>query len=62
MDLIRPYTLRGKDGTEKSFMSLTMIDTASGWFEIIELPVITKSIIPLDVKGHKGKKTHKQPK
>ena len=33
------YTLRGKDGTEIDFMCLTMIDPASSWFEIVELPV-----------------------
>ena len=39
VDLIGPYTLRGKDGTEIDFMCLTMIDPASSWFEIVELPV-----------------------
>ncbi len=53
--------LRGKDGTEIDFMCLTMIDPASSWFEIVELQVITEAIIPLDTKGRKGKKTHKQP-
>ncbi len=37
--LIGPYTLHGKDGTEIDFMCLTMIDPASSWFEIVELPV-----------------------
>ncbi len=32
--------LRGKDGTEIDFMCLTMIDPASSWFEIVELPVV----------------------
>ena len=40
VDLIGPYTLRGKDGTEIDFMCLTMIDPATGWFEMVELPVI----------------------
>ena len=62
MDLIGPYTIKGKDGTVIDFMCLTMIDPASSWFEIVELPVITEAIIPPDAKGHKGKKTHKQPK
>ena len=53
MDL-GPYTLRGKDGTVIDFMCLTMIDPASSWFEIVELPVITEVIIPPDTKGHKG--------
>ena len=39
MDLIGPYTLRGKDKSEIDFMCLTMIDLASSWFEIVELPV-----------------------
>ena len=40
VDLIGPYTLRGKDGTEIDFMCLTMIDPASSWFEVVELPVV----------------------
>ena len=38
VNLIGPYTLKGKDGTVMDFMCLTMIDPASGWLEIIELP------------------------
>ena len=38
VDLIGPYTIKGKDGTILDFMCLTMIDPATGWFEIIELP------------------------
>ena len=40
-DLIGPYTIRGKDGTVLEFMCLTMINPATGWFEIIELPCQT---------------------
>ena len=40
-DLIGPYTICGKDGTVLDFMCLTMIDPATGWFEIIELPCHT---------------------
>jgi hypothetical protein len=40
VDLIGPYMLRNKDGTEIDFMCLTMIDPASSWFEIVELPVV----------------------
>ena len=58
MDLIGPYTLKGKDGTEIDFMCLTMIDPASNWFEIVELPVTTEAVIPMDTKGLKGTKTH----
>ena len=42
VDLIGPYTLKGKDGSIVDFMCLTMIDPATGWFELIELP--TKSV------------------
>jgi len=34
VDLIGPYTLKGKDGT--------MIDPASSWLEVVELPTITQ--------------------
>ena len=37
-DLIGPITLKAEDGTEIDFMCLTMIDAATGWFEIVELP------------------------
>ena len=37
-DLIGPTTIKSKDGTEMDFMCLTMIDAATGWFEIVELP------------------------
>ena len=52
MDLIGPYTLKGKDRTEIDFMCLPMIDPASSWFEIVELLVTTDAVIPLD-KGAK---------
>ena len=39
MDLIGPYTLKGKDGTKIDFMCVTMIDPATSWFEIMELQV-----------------------
>ena len=35
VDLIGPYTLKGKDGTVIDFMCLTMIDPATSWFEIV---------------------------
>ena len=37
--LVGPYTLKGKDGSEILFMCLTMIDPASSWLEMVELPV-----------------------
>ena len=39
-----------------------MIDPASSWFEIVELPVTTEAVIPMDTKGQKGTKTHKNIK
>ncbi len=39
-DLIGPYTLKGKDGTVIDFMALTMIDPATSWFKVVELPLI----------------------
>jgi hypothetical protein len=41
VNLIGPYTLKGKDNSQIDFMALTMIDPTSSWFEIAELPVIT---------------------
>jgi len=40
VDLIGPYTLKGKDGSSIDFMALTMIDPASSWLEVVELPTI----------------------
>ena len=63
MDLIGPYTLKGKDGTEIDFMCLTMIDPVTSWCEIVELPVTElNSAIPKGSKGRKGTNTHKPPK
>ena len=42
VDLIGPYTIKGKDGSVIDFMCLTMIDPASSWFEIAELTVIVE--------------------
>ena len=53
MDLVGPFTLKGKDGTEIDFMCLTMIDPASSWFEIAELLVTTHAVIPMDTKGNR---------
>jgi len=39
-----------------------MIDPASSWFEIVELPVTTDAVIPMDTKGQKGTKTHNNTK
>jgi len=50
VDLIGPYTLKGKDGSQIDFMALTMIDPASSWFEIVELPVVDRQRT-MNVKG-----------
>jgi hypothetical protein len=42
VNLIGPYTLKGKVNLQIKFMALTVIDPASSWFEIAELPVITR--------------------
>jgi hypothetical protein len=39
---IGPYTLKGKDGSSIDVMALTMIDPASSWLEVVELPTITR--------------------
>ncbi len=42
VDLIGPYTLKGKDNSQMDFMALTMIDPASSWFKIAELPIVER--------------------
>jgi hypothetical protein len=42
VDLIGPYTIKGKDGTVIDFMCLTLIDPATSWFEIVKLPVLKR--------------------
>jgi hypothetical protein len=42
VDLIGPYTLKGKDGSSIDFMCLTMINPATSWFKIVELPTVTE--------------------
>ena len=54
-DLIAPYTLKGKDKSEIDFMCLTMIDPASSWFEIAELPV--EDLVPTESVNKKDGKT-----
>ena len=60
VDLIGPYTLKGKDKSQIDFMCLTMIDPATGWFEIVELPVLepVSSDAPDTKKGRKRKRGH----
>ena len=40
VDLVGPYTLKGKVGSVIDFMALTMIDPTSSWFKIVELPLV----------------------
>ncbi len=42
VNLVGPYTLKGKDGLSIDFMALTMIDPASSWFKVVELPTIMR--------------------
>ncbi len=48
VDLIGSYTLKGKDNLQVDFMTLTMIDPASSWFEIAKLPVVDKELLIAD--------------
>ncbi len=54
VDLIRQYTLKGKDNTSISFMCLTMIDPATSWFDTIKLPAVTSLTVPNTDKGKKA--------
>jgi hypothetical protein len=42
VDLIGPYTLKGKDGSSIDLMCLTMINPTTSWFEIWELPTVAQ--------------------
>jgi len=52
VDLIGPYTLKGKDSSSIDFMALIMIDPASSWLEVVELPTITR-VMNKKVNGKK---------
>ncbi len=52
VDLVGPYTLKGKNGSSIDFMCLTIIHSATSWFEIVELPTVRVTV----PKGGKGKK------
>jgi hypothetical protein len=56
VNLIGPYTLKGKDGLSIDFMALTMIDPASSWFEVAELPTIMR----LTTRKVNGKRENNQ--
>jgi hypothetical protein len=51
VDFIGPCTLKGKDCSSIDFMCLTMINPATSWFEIVELPTVTKLTVPTMGKG-----------
>jgi hypothetical protein len=54
VDLIGPYTLKGKDGSSIDFMCLTMIDPTTSWFKIVELPIVPQEMtVPQAGKGKK---------
>ena len=42
VDFIGPSTIKGLDGKIMDFMCLTIIDPATGWFEIVELTTILR--------------------
>ncbi len=42
VDLIDPYTHKGKDGTIIDLMALTNIDSATNWFEVVDLPLLRR--------------------
>ncbi len=53
VDLVCPYTLKSKDGSSIDFMCLTMIDPATSWLEIVELPTV-RVTVPKSGKGKKA--------
>ncbi len=54
VDLIGPYTLKGKDRSSIDFMCLTMINPATSWFKIVELPTVAQEMtVPPAGKGKK---------
>ncbi len=54
VDLIGPYTLKGKDRPSIDFMCLTMINPATSWFKMVELPTVTQeTTAPPAGKGKK---------
>jgi hypothetical protein len=54
VDLIGPYTLKGKDGSSIDFMCLKMINPTTSWFEIVELPTVDLEMtVPSMSKGKK---------
>jgi hypothetical protein len=54
VDLIGPYTLKGKYSSSIDFMCLTIINPATSWFEIVELPTV--NLLTTVHPAGKGKK------
>ena len=59
------YTLHGKDSTIIDLVCLTMIDSATSWFQMVELPLMELSYKAFRFHGYKkgrkrlrGTKTH----
>ncbi len=52
VDLVGPYTLKGKDGSSIDFMCLTMMNPATSCFKIVDLPTVRVTV----PKADKGKK------
>ncbi len=44
IDLVGPYTLKGKDSSSIDCMCLTKINPATSWFEIVELPIVRVTV------------------
>ena len=42
VNLVSLCTLKGLDGSAINFMALTMINLASSWFKIVELPLVSQ--------------------
>ena len=38
IDLIRPYTVTDQKGYDRILNAMTLVDPATGWFEIAEIP------------------------
>ncbi len=53
VDLVGPYTLKGKDGSSIDFVCLTMINPTTSWFKIVELPTV-RVTVPKVGKGKKA--------
>jgi hypothetical protein len=54
VDLIGPYTCKGKDGSSIDFMCLISIDPATSWFKIVEPPTVAQeTTVPPMGKGNK---------